>query len=507
MKIKNMLAATLATGLLLASCDKFDSMNTNPDASTKANASMMATALILNITQQGSAKNFVWDNMLSKQMAWSEGAQDEQYNLFGRTDFDGYTILTNCAKMVEAADNEYKNSYMALGKFVKAYKLFYKSLQVGDIPYSDALKGEEGVQKPKYDTQKEVMRQVLEDLEEAYALFSFAKNFDGDPIFGGDTEKWKKTVTAFELKVLMHLCKKESDPDLNVKGRFAKLVASNPLMESNDDNFQLVYSNKAGQIYPFNDKVNKHYGYVMLTNMIIDNLKKFNDYRMFYYASPSIYQTKAGVSDTEWEAYLSVDPSDSYSHLSELYGEGKSCLLNVRYVELPEGEPLIRLGYAEQNFILAEAAVRGWISGNASDYYKKGIEASMLFIAAHTPDEAKYHHGHPITAEYIKEYLAQPVIQLNGNKEKDLEMILLQRYLYSFMQHPYDAYYDYRRTGYPVLPINPNTNLNTDKNKIPVRWMYPESEFEYNTENANEAVQRQYAGSDNVNKLMWILQD
>lgn len=45
-------------------------------------------------------------------------------------------------------------------------------------------------------------------------------------------------------------------------------------------------------------------------------------------------------------------------------------------------------------------------------------------------------------------------------------MILLQRYLASFLQHPYDAYYDYRRTGYPVLPINPNTNLNTEKDKI-----------------------------------------
>lgn len=75
---------------------------------------------------------------------------------------------------------------------MKAYKLFYKSLEVGDIPYSDALKGEEGVQKPKYDTQKEVMRQVLEDLEEAYTLFSSGSDFDGDPIFGGDTENWKR---------------------------------------------------------------------------------------------------------------------------------------------------------------------------------------------------------------------------------------------------------------------------------------------------------------------------
>lgn len=243
--INKTLLLLTASATILASCNKFDDLNTNPDAATKVTAPMLATKLILNITQQGSAKNFVYHSMLSKQIAWSENASDEQYNLFGRTDFDGYTILTNCQKMVDAANEGDKDSYAALAKFMKAYKLFYKSLEVGDIPYSDALKGEEGVQKPKYDTQKEVMRQVLEDLEEAYTLFSSGSDFDGDPIFGGDTENWKKTVVAFELKVLTHLCKKDTDADLKVKERFARLVSSGSLMTSNADNFQLVYSNKA----------------------------------------------------------------------------------------------------------------------------------------------------------------------------------------------------------------------------------------------------------------------
>lgn len=507
MKVKNIILTITATSLLLSSCDKFDALNSNPDAPTKATSSMLATTLILDITTIGGAKESLWDNMLSKQIAWSESAQSDQYNLFGRVSFDAYTVLTNSAKMVHAADDSYKSAYEGLAKFMKAYKLFYKSLEVGDIPYSEALKGEEGIQKPKYDTQKEVMRQILEDLESAYSLFEAGRDFDGDPIFDGNIENWKKTVVAMELKVLTHLCKKEADADLKVKERFARLAAGSSLMNSNSDNFQLVFSNKAGQMYPLNTTTNKHTKYTMISNLVIDNLKKFNDYRMFHYCSPANFQITAGVADTEWEAYLSVDPSDSYSKLSEIYGEGKSCLFNARYTNTPEGEPLIRLGYAEQNFILAEGAVRGWISGDASSYYKKGIEASMTFIADNTPDEAIYTHGHPITAEYIKEYLAQPIIQLTGNKEKDLEMILLQRYLSSFLQHPYDTYYDYRRTGYPVLPINPSTNLNSEKNKIPVRWMYPDAEFSFNTENANEAVDRQYGGSDNVNKLMWILQD
>ena len=134
-----------------------------------------------------------------------------------------------------------------------------------------------------------------------------------------------------------------------------------------------------------------------------------------------------------------------------LHGEGKDCGPNPRYLE-PEGEPLMYVSYMEQNFILAEAALRGWISGNASDYYKTAIRASMEFIANVTPDDENFHHGHPITDAYITEYLAQDKIQLNGDFNHDLEMILLQKYLGSFLQHPEnDCFYDNRRTGYPVF--------------------------------------------------------
>ena len=190
-----------------------------------------------------------------------------------------------------------------------------------------------------------------------------------------------------------------------------------------------------------------------------------------------------------------------------MHGEGKDCGPNERYLTA-EGEPLMYVSYMEQNFILAEAVLRGWISGSVDEYYKKGIRASMEFIAEYTPDDAIYHHNHPITEEFISSYLEQEAIQLNGNFEHDLEMILLQKYLGSFLQHPEnDCYYDNRRTGYPVLPINPESNMNTDPNKLPARWMYPQDELDYNRENLQSAIDSQYGGTDDYNKLMWILQD
>lgn len=505
----------LMTGFILlsmmTSCSNFDDINTNPDAATSSSAAMQATRLILNITQLGGNKYFVYDNMVSKQMAWGEDAQSEQYNLFSRTEnfggSGGFAILTNTIKMVELAPEVDKEAYIGLAKFIKAYKLFYLSLEVGDIPYKDALQGENGNLTPVYDTQKEVMLQILQDLDAAYTHFSAAKKFAGDPIFNGNPEKWCKTVTAFYLKVLINLSKKETDADLKVKERFAQIVSRGPLFTSNTDNFQLVYADKANQVYPFNNTQTKHYVYAMLSTTIIDVLKGNEDYRLFYYAAPAKSKIAEGIQTDSYDAYVGTDPGKSIEIIKELYNTGHFCCFNNRYINYPAGEPLIRLGYAEQNFILAEAALRGWITGNVSDYYKKGIESSFQFIQTHTPDDVFYHQGRKITNDVIASALDHPNIQLDGNFSGDLVKIMTQKYLASFMQHPWDAYFDYRRTGYPVLPINPETNRNEIKEKIPVRWMYPQVEYDYNSENVKAAVARQFGGDDDVNKLMWILQD
>lgn len=514
MKFKYIISAAIAVsliGLMTPSCtSKFDDYNTDQNSATRVTPAMLATNLILDMMKLAKAKSSVYDNMLNKQIAWAEsGLENNQYNKLSRVGFGVYTNFTNCQKMLleaESSPEEIRYSYTGLAKFIKAYRLFYLTMKVGDIPYKDSNAAEEGNIKPKYDTQKEVMQQILDDLEEAQSLFAKGKDFEGDPIFNGSTENWRKVAAAFEMKVLMNLSKKINDKDLKVKERFASLVNSGNLMSSNDDNYQLVYTNTAGQLYPLYQ--NDHVQYLMISTTMVEPLKRFKDYRLFYYADPSEYALDNGVLASDWDAYQGVDPSALTKDNAILHSEGKDCGPNERYL-LPEGEPIIRVGYMEQNFILAEAALRGWIdSSKASEYYKKGIRASMEFIADVTPDGEDYHHNRLITSDYIEEYLNQKAIQLNGNFDHDLELILLQKYLGSYLQHPdNDCFYDNRRTGYPVLPLNPNTNLNTDPNKFPVRWMYPQDEIDYNKENVEEAINRQYGGNDDYNELMWILKD
>ena len=77
-----------------------------------------------------------------------------------------------------------------------------------------------------------------------------------------------------------------------------------------------------------------------------------------------------------------------------------------------------------------------------------------------------------------------------------------------FFHNGYLAWFEFRRTGYPEFVLNPNSNMNpTDNTKFPTRWQYPQNEINYNTDNLNEAVQRQYNGSDDFNGIMWILKE
>ena len=239
-KIYNYLIGALVATGMLCSCSNFDDLNTNPDSPTTVTPEMLATKLILGTTKPSTSKAFFNSNFLMKQLAWGEGSVDYQYNKMGRSGFGGYTSLVNGVKMVELADDNNPNAFQALNKFVKAFTVFYISMEMGDVPYSDALQGETGNITPKYDSQKDVMLQILDDLEEAYTLFGQAKKFDGDPVFGGDVNKWQKTVASFELKVLMNLSRVADDADLKVKERFATIVSNKKLMESNDDNYQLL---------------------------------------------------------------------------------------------------------------------------------------------------------------------------------------------------------------------------------------------------------------------------
>lgn len=244
----------IAGACMAFSCNGFDDINTNPDAATTATPGMLATGQLRETLRTGGKYDAKWyfgDMFFTKMISWQEALDSRQYNQISTTGFSVYKDLTNCLKMVELAADIDKDAYEGLALFIKAFRLYDTTMALGDIPYSEAMKGEEGNIRPKYDPQREVFLQMLDDLDAAYTHFSNAtRNFDGDIVYGGDPVKWKRAVSALQLRILLNLSKKEQDAELNVRQRFSSIVAKQELFESNDDNFQFIYGTLSSQLYP-----------------------------------------------------------------------------------------------------------------------------------------------------------------------------------------------------------------------------------------------------------------
>lgn len=486
-------------------CSQFDEINTNPDTTTTVSPSLLCTnVLIRTCAFGGLAKSLISENALPKYVGYAnEGQLDAQYNKIGSSSFDAMTILPNIEKMVKMAKGSImEDSYKGVAKFARAYMFFRLTMEMGDIPYTETGLGETGLFTPKYDTQEEIFIGILNELKEADQYFAVGKTFSGDPTpYAGNPTKWRKATNAFALKVLMTLSKKENLSSLNIKTRFAEIVASGNILESSTGFLGLAYSTQ--NKHPLSGTSNLFTSRTIISSLLMNNLKKLNDRRLFYFSEPALSKTAAGKSQSDTAAYVGVDVSMNYAAMNTGHSSNLYSLLNKRYLTEAACEPRMILTYAEQELILAEARLRNWITtGNAETYYQEGVKSALAAIMA---TKSSYAHGKPIDQNYINSYFTGEAA-FKTSLTDQLKQVWIQRYILNFMQDAETSYFEYRRTGYPELPINPATSLNANNvNAIPMRWQYPDSETEYNRANLIIALDRQFTGYDEINKLMWLL--
>ncbi len=476
---------------MTSACEKLTDINIDPNNAGTTHPQ----ALLTNV--EWSAFN-AWRGTsplyTQKMIVQTDGENANQIYNWQRGSFDQYGNLRNVTKMIDEATKINEPTYLALGKFFRAYYFYNLTLTFGDIPYSEALKGEsEGIYLPKYDEQKSVFQGVMRELQEADSLL--ADNADiiqGDIIFAGNAEKWRKAVNAFRLKVLMTLSKRTSERDLAITQEFAQIVANKPILQSDADDAQLVYLDQQDNRYPeFNSS---GYGSGMyMDSTFIRRLQDHNDPRLFAIASQTRLGREAGKPLDDFSAYEGGDPIVPYAQVNNKAIAGRLSKVHDRYTTDPTCEPMVLIGYAEQQFILAEAMVRGWISGDDVATYESGVRAGLNFYAKYAKNMGSY-----FNAEKIDGYLQQQNVNLanSSNADERIAKIMMQKYLRSFHQGGYSSYFDHLRTGYPTLRKASNV-------RTAYRWMYPQKEYNQNTAHVEEAIKRQFGGNDVIQQATW----
>jgi hypothetical protein len=475
-------------------CQNFDDLNNSPNNPKETHPQLLLTKIEWDAFRafQGTAPLYA-----NKMLVQTDGENSNQYYSWTRGNF-AFLSMRDIQKMIEEAERIKENSYLALGKFFRACYFYQMTLQFGDIPYSEALKGEtEAIYTPVYDTQKTVFTGILNELEEAATILKNENTIiRGDIIYAGNTDKWRRLVNSYRLKILLSLSKKETDSELNIKSRFAEIVQNEPLMQDVQDNGQLVYLNQEGNRYPeFNSS---SYGSGMyVDSTFIQSLQYHKDPRLFVFCTQTKEAKEAGKALNDFTAYEGGDPAAPYGDVNRKATQGKVSKVLERYYQDPTAEPTLLMAYSELQLILAEATVREWITGDADSYYQNGVKASFKFYETYAKGLGQF-----VDETAAENYLAEPIndfTQKNGKEEK-IEAIILQKYFQSFLQGKWSPFFDNLRTGYPEFRRPEEVN-------IPFRWMYPQSEYNYNATNVAEAIKRQFGeGNDKTDQQTWWLE-
>jgi len=490
---------TIVTALALASCDKgFEEMNTNPNALTDPAVKSMFTLAEIYVDGQDFS-NTRGNNIYAAQIVQhfsSLGGPGSKYTysseysgaLFGESYGKG---LNQIFQLLSVIENTPENSNTIQACRIMKVFLFQKLTDTyGEIPYFEAGKGYNGnVFAPKYDTQEAIYNDLLKELDEAGDALDANKAFVGnaDLYYQSNVGKWKKLANSLMLRVAMRLSKvNPAKAKQYVEKAFAKGVFT-----SNDDSLVLkhdagpqgVKTNPITSSWVRND-LNGGDANTKFSKTFIDLLKNNNDPRLRIYAKLEA----TGDNTPENQQGLANDAKEFPGGDKKKFSDPNTSTV------LRLDAPTLIMSYAEVEFLLAEAAVKGWnVGGTAQKYYEDGVKAAMdvltIFgdkVAAVSPAEYNtYITAHPFKAA--------------GTEAEKIEQIITQKWIV-LLFNGFEAFSEYRRTGYPVLvPVNDPTG--ETKGTIPRRLIYDQSELITNSVNYKEAVARQ--GLDLMTTRIW----
>lgn len=525
--IKNKLSAILILIMIfIFSCKDLEEMNINPNGVDPANAHPnLLLATVITYTGQGVVGLGFGDIAGVMQHTQKDGWSGS-HNGYEWSDQDWspyYGILRNTEELMNKSKSMDLDFHQGIALILKAYNFGAIADLWGDAPYSKALLGELGGSnlKPAFDSQKDIYLGILASLDTANTLLSKSQseyrdiNSTQDVLYHGDVDQWQKFANSLALRYYMRISEKEAA----IARAGIEKIAGDPdkyplMLDASDDAGFAYVGNSSSDAWPCNtayDISETNYRRLKMCSTLVEKLQALGDPRLAVWANkveiplvidPSkpdgydeitdgkriVAQDVADEYSTKYTSiplpvdtipldqdpeYVGLPPSWSLlpqaynlcpdlsqapynphvSHLNDIYKSPAGPLLKARI-----------LSAAEVNFILAEAALKGWSAGGtASQYYEAGVKASL--------------DAWEVGNDYDS-YILNPGVAYEGT----LEQIIEQKWIASWTAAA-EAWFDYRRTGLPALKAGKVVK----RPVLPIRFYYGVDELIFNPDNALEA--------------------
>jgi hypothetical protein len=466
---------------------EFEEVNTNPNSPLSTTPNLLLTGLERDMINSLLGETWGIGNIVIQHTAKNQFVNEDRYlwdelNSVWNAVYDNMRDVNN---IIIQADETNQPNYRGVALVLKSWMFSLATDCYGDVPYSQASQGKDGLLFPQYDSQEEIYNGILADLAEANTLLNGAINVSGDLIYGGDVKKWRKLANSLRLRYLMRISDRK-----DVSGDMKAILndpTGNPIFESNADHAVYTYQASSPNQFPlFSTRIGS-FNEFRASKTLVDYLKNLNDPRLFVFFRPTpITEVTASTADDVYEGI----PNGLDDVIAQTYNGGQQYQSRIgplfyeqansaKGIEVAKG---VIMTYAELQFILAEAREKGLIDvGSAETYYLNAINASFKYYGL-TPEAS---------------YFTQEKVAYSGSTDQKLEKIGTQKWAASYFQG-FEAWFNWRRTGHPVL--QPSVD-NQNDDRIPVRFIFPRIEQSLNSSNRNAAVARQ--GEDNINTRVW----
>jgi hypothetical protein len=418
---------TLIAGLFatVSSCKKYLDINKNPNTASTASANLLLP------TSQLYIGNAIGDRMYEQLSVWSQyytggpGVSLGDWDKNTMATSDANQLFINLYRSMSNLNYIIKNSgqpyYSAAAKVLMAYSTQVSADLLGNIPYSEALKGsfEDGfVNAPVYDNAQDVVYPGVEDtLVSAIATLSDINLtyqlpgsddliYPGEGDYEGWTAHWRKFANSLLLKLYLRSGNEAAFKALYESG--AELITTN------DDNAFIAYEGAAKSKNPWWTDANSTSlgNYFAASKTTIDYLKATSDPRIDKFFDPPSSGVQTGLKQGDVENSPS---SAEYSTPNGALIEDANGNLIGDTIFSPTA-PVILMSAWEVNFILAEAAARGWISADAKEFYDAGVVENSAYLGVDELAVETYlaGPGKYSPANAIKSIARQKWVSFNG---------------------------------------------------------------------------------------------
>ena len=474
----------LSLGLTLAfGCTKdFETINKNNNAPTQTSVSSLLPSVIFEpVNSHMDIQRWLTDQVMQYVVRRNDNQLDAYDFSTGQTFFTGiwrtnYAAIRNSKDMIAAAEGLKLNAYVAAGLIFNSYHAATASELWVDAPFADAGKADGNIN-PTYSKQQEIYTTILKDLDRANTLLDAPAKFTlgGDVLFKGDVTKWKKLANSLRLRYLLRLSNK---PEINAAAEIKKIVgdpATYPIITSNAEAGIYDFSGVAPNVSIVSTQLPTSFTGISPSVRMVALLQPSNDPRLdFFFVKPTDaanYPNHVGVtSGTTREVAQSTNGN----------ADQRTSSMTKRFTADPGLLDYTIISYSEVQFILAEAAMKTWITGDAKAFYEKGITANFDYWKIAVPAG----------------FLAQPTVAWDNTMERLMD----QKWMAFYLNNTVESWGETKRTGLPKLTVGPAATIVTS-GKFPTRVFYPTLEQSINADSYKAATSS--IGGDNITAKHW----